>query len=68
MSSIRIKMWVAIILHQNWTQIKVLYMRKNNITDETIEILLKVEWPYLTKLWLNLNALTDKGVEKILRK
>lgn len=59
-------MWSAVILHRNWTHIKILGLDLCKITNDSIDTLLKVEWPNLTQLWLGDNILSDAGVKKML--
>ena len=48
-------MWNNIILYQDWSQIKILYLHGCKINEDSIDNLLKVDWPNLTELRMSLN-------------
>ena len=60
--------WSAVILHQDWTHIKLLYLVFCKLNDDRIDTLLKLDWPNVYNLGLMDNQLTHIGVKKIMGK
>ena len=50
-------------MHEDWRQIKQLYLSSCNINDDNVDILLNLEWPNLAQLTLTENKLTDRSEE-----
>ena len=60
--------WSAIILHQDWTHIKLIYLIFCKVDDDNIDTLLKVDWPNVENLGLMGNQLIHIGVKKLMEK
>lgn len=67
--------WSDIILYKDWTMINALYLKNNDINDNSLDALLQLEWPRLSSLYLcnffcevGNNSITENGVRKIVNK